>query len=106
METALTNSGYLTVEAANGREALAVFDPGKIDAVVLDIIMPEMEGFETLRALRRIHPDIKVLAISGGGQIGPQDYLVMAKKLGAQETLEKPFTYDALHSAMNRLLGP
>lgn len=106
LETALTSSGYLTVEAANGREALAVFDPEKIDAVVLDIIMPEMEGFETLRALRRIRPDVKVLAISGGGQIGPQDYLSMARKLGAQETLEKPFTYDALQSALNRLLAP
>ncbi len=105
LETVLTNSGFLVVEAANGREALAAYDPGKFDAVVLDIIMPEMEGLETLRALRRISPSIKVLAISGGGQISADDHLAMAKKLGSTATLEKPFTGSALLNALNFELG-
>ena len=105
LEKTLTNSGLLVVEAANGREAIAAYDPGKIDAVVLDIIMPDVEGLETLRALRRISPDVKVVAISGGGQICAEDYLTIARKLGAQRTLEKPFTASALLAALNELLG-
>ncbi|MBK8000116.1 MAG: response regulator [Verrucomicrobia bacterium] len=105
LETVLTSSGFLVAEAANGREALAAYDPGKFDAVVLDIIMPEMEGLETLRALQRISPGVKVLAISGGGQISADDHLSMAKKLGAGATLEKPFTGSAILNALDRLLG-
>ena len=105
LETVLTNSGFLVAEAANGREALAAYDPGKYDAVVLDIIMPEMEGLETLRALQRISPGVKVLAISGGGQICADEHLTIAKKLGAGATLEKPFTGTALLNALNLLLG-
>ncbi len=105
LETVLTSSGFLVAEAANGREALAAYDPGKYDAVVLDIIMPEMEGLETLRALQRISPAVKVLAISGGGQISADDHLSVAKKLGAAATLEKPFTGSALLNALDLLLG-
>ena len=105
LERTLTNSGFLVVEAANGREAVAAYDPGKIDAVVLDIIMPDVEGLETLRILRHISPDVKVIAISGGGQICAEDYLTIARKLGAQRALEKPFSASALLAALNELLG-
>lgn len=105
LEQILAKSGYVTVQAANGREALTSFDPGKIDAVVLDLIMPDIEGIETLSKLRRAHPGVKVLAISGGGQIGARDYLELASKLGAQETLAKPFTGEALINALERILG-
>ncbi len=105
LERTLTNSGFLVAEAANGREAIAAYDPGKIDAVVLDIIMPDVEGLETLRALRHISPNVKVIAISGGGQICAEDYLTLARKLGAQAALEKPFSAATLLSALNELLG-
>lgn len=105
LETALNSSGFLVAGAANGREALAAYDPGKFDAVVLDIIMPEMDGLETLRALRRISPVVKVLAISGGGQISADDHLAVARKLGAGAILEKPFTATALLTALDLLLG-
>ncbi len=105
LEKILTKSGFIAVQAANGREALASYDPAKIDAVVLDLIMPDIEGIETLTRLRRSSPDVKVLAMSGGGQIGPRDYLDLASKLGARETLAKPFTAEAFIGALNRVLG-
>lgn len=105
LEKILTKSGFIAVEAANGREALAAYDPGTIDAVVLDIIMPDVEGLETLRTWRRTSPGVRVLAISGGGQICAEDYLVLAAKLGAQETLAKPFTAATFLEALHRLLA-
>ncbi len=101
----LAKSGFAIVPAANGREALSAYDPSIIDAVVLDLIMPDVEGIETLTKLRRAAPGVKVLAISGGGQIGAKDYLDLASKLGAQETLEKPFTAEVFINALQRVLG-
>lgn len=105
LEQILTKSGFATVEAANGREALSTYDPARFDAVVLDLIMPDIEGIETLTKLRRAAPGIKVLAISGGGQIGAKDYLDLASKLGAKETLAKPFTAEAFIAALHRILN-
>lgn len=105
LEKTLTNSGFLVVQAANGREAIAAYDLGKIHAVVLDIIMPEVDGVETLRALRQVDPAVKVLAISGGGQICAEDYLAIARKLGAQRVLEKPFSASTLLATLHELLG-
>lgn len=101
----LAKSGFAIVPAANGREALSAYDPLNIDAVVLDLIMPDVEGIETLTKLKRTAPGVKVLAISGGGQIGAKDYLDLASKLGAQEILEKPFTAEAFIGALHRVLG-
>lgn len=105
LDQILIKSGFATVLATNGREAIAVYDPEKIEAVVLDLIMPDIEGIETLTKLRRSFPQVKVLAISGGGQIGAKDYLDLAAKLGARETLEKPFTSEAFIRALQRVLG-
>ena len=105
LEQILTKSGFATVQAANGREALSTYDPATIDAVVLDLIMPEIEGIETLTKLRRAVPEVKVLAISGGGQIGAKNYLELAAKLGAKETLAKPFSAEAFIGALKRVLG-
>jgi DNA-binding NtrC family response regulator len=105
LEQILTKSGFSTVLATNGREAIAAYDPEKIAAVVLDLIMPDIEGIETLTKLRRSFPKVKVLAISGGGQIGAKDYLDLAAKLGANATLAKPFTPEALMTELQRVLG-
>jgi len=105
LEAVLAKSGFIAVEAANGRDALAAYDPRRIDAVVLDLIMPDMEGLETLRALRRISTDVRVLAISGGGQKLPDDLLETALQFGARETLAKPFTSETFIQTLNRVLA-
>jgi CheY-like chemotaxis protein len=57
----------------------------------MDIIMPDMEGIETIRELKQDFADIKIIAISGGGRIDSEDYLHLAKMFGAQRTYTKPF---------------
>lgn len=96
--------GYDVADASNGKEGLKLFrkDPAKL--VITDLIMPEKEGIETIMALRRDFPDVKIIAISGGGIIGPKDYLETAKTLGADLTFTKPFELKELLEAVKELL--
>jgi YesN/AraC family two-component response regulator len=78
---------------ANGREAMALMQQTPCEVVVTDLFMPEQEGLETIMALRRQHPDTKIVAISGGGDQGKfTRTLDIAAKLGAHSTLQKPFS--------------
>ncbi|MBT5873675.1 MAG: response regulator, partial [Candidatus Latescibacteria bacterium] len=61
------------------------------EIVVTDILMPDMEGIETIRELKRINPDVKIIAMSGGGTIEANEYLKMALLFGAKSTISKPF---------------
>lgn len=96
--------GYDVADASNGKEGLKLFrkDPAKL--VITDLIMPEKEGIETIIALRRDFPDLKIIAISGGGIIGPKDYLEIAKTLGADFTFTKPLELKELLEAVKELL--
>ena len=97
--------GYEVLYAASGEEALAAAQQQHPDVVLLDILMPEMEGLETITELRRESPPVKVIAISGGGRIGPASYLRMAKMLGADRTFEKPVDTVQLLSTVEELLA-
>lgn len=83
----LESVGYEVREAPNGRRAVAEFRQRPADLLITDIFMPEQEGIETISALRREHPDLRIIAISG---IAGDHYLRMAKMLGARATLQKP----------------
>lgn len=90
--------------AGDGVEALRVLAQYPIDAVVTDLIMPEMEGIEMIEHLRRNHPEIPLIAMSGGGRhVGPAS-LQIAKIMGAQETLEKPFDPLLLARLLERMI--
>jgi CheY-like chemotaxis protein len=67
--------------------------------------MPEREGLETIMELRRDFPDVKIIAISGGGRVGPTGYLEVAKKLGAQRIFAKPFAIKEMLQAVQELIG-
>jgi DNA-binding response OmpR family regulator len=101
----LNAAGFDVVEAQDGKIAMKLFhqDP-LIDLVITDLIMPEKEGIETIIELRRDFPKVPIIAISGGGRIDPNDYLVLAKKLGAKITLEKPFCRKDIIDAVNELI--
>ncbi len=101
----LVREGYEVQDAQHGRQALDIYRRWSADVVLTDLIMPEMEGFETIMALKKIKPDVKVIAMSGGGRIGPAKYLGLAEKLGAAKTLEKPFEFRKLAKALSDLLG-
>jgi CheY-like chemotaxis protein len=103
---ALRHAGHSVVPARNGREALVFFDSGSFDLVITDIIMPEMEGIETIMQLRKAGGSIPILAISGDGRrCEAGSYLDLAGKLGADAALNKPFSAVQLRVAVARLTG-
>ena len=100
----LSEAGHDVVTATNGKEALLLFADTSFDLVVTDVGMPEKDGLETISHLRRKYPTLKIIAVSGGGRVEAGDYLVMARKLGAAQTLVKPFTGEQLIKAVDKVL--
>lgn len=92
--------------AGNGMEAMELSEQRDFDLVITDLIMPEKEGLETIVDLRKSSEDIPILAMSGGGRIGPRDYLETAKFVGANATLMKPFARAELIATIDELLSP
>jgi YesN/AraC family two-component response regulator len=101
----LTREGYEVVNANNGKEGMKVCREQKVDLIITDIIMPEKDGIEMILELRHDFPHLKVIAISGGGRLGPDGYLEMAQKLGASRTFFKPFNRKEILDAVQELLA-
>lgn len=101
----LRREGYTVVEAAEGGEGLKVLKSHPVDVVLVDLFMPGKEGLETIAELRRSHPGIKIIAMSGGGEKGHMDVLKAAKLMGARRTLAKPFSREDLIEALDDLLA-
>ncbi|MEJ2237940.1 MAG: response regulator [Gemmatimonadales bacterium] len=101
----LEREGHDVVEASDGKVALSLMRDNLPDVVVCDLFMPEMDGVEVLRKLRRDYPQMSVVAISGGGYQGQVQLLDVAKTLGAVAVLKKPFELGELVAAVNRALG-
>ncbi|HER08854.1 MAG TPA: response regulator [Bacteroides sp.] len=102
----LEKAGYETDLASNGKEGMDLFKKDPSDLVITDIIMPEKEGLETIREMKRIHPHLKIIAMSGGGKISAENYLETASIFGATRIIEKPFTQNEMVSAVNELMDP
>jgi DNA-binding NtrC family response regulator len=77
----LERAGHLVTCAHNGREASLVIARGQFDVVVTDILMPDRDGMELITEIAVKYPGVKMMAMSGGGQIGSDQYLSMAKGL-------------------------
>ena len=100
----LKRAGYEVVEALDGKQGLKLYRENPTDLIITDIIMPEKEGIETIMELQRDFPDVKIIAISGGGHILSENYLYMARVLGVQRTFAKPIARDELLKAVSELL--
>jgi CheY-like chemotaxis protein len=98
--------GHAVTIAENGREALRMLAADPFDLVITDLIMPEQEGIETISEIRRTNRSIPIVAISGGGRLGPGDYLETARYIGANATLAKPFARQELLATITTLLEP
>jgi len=105
LQRILVQEGYEVIEARDGVEALDLYDPASIDAVVTDIVMPEKEGLETIREIRKMNPAARIIAISGGGRIKPEDYLEWANRIGVDRTFTKPLRRVELLGAVAELLA-
>lgn len=104
----LERAGHHVTVAGDGHKGLALFGGSQFDMLFLDIFMPGMDGLETMRHVRTLHPKIPIVVISGRS-ITPDahaepDFLKMATKLGAVATLQKPFRADALLAAVDGCL--
>jgi DNA-binding response OmpR family regulator len=100
----LVKMGYSVLEARNGKEALRLAEVEPPDVMLTDIVMPEKEGLETIEDFRRLLPDVKIIAMSGGGRGSAIDYLKLAHLMGADHTLPKPFSLDELSVLLAAML--
>jgi len=105
LKLTLERAGHEVTEAEDGNQAVQKYDPASIDLVITDIVMPEKEGIETIMELRSLDAQVKIIAISGGGRINPDDYLNWARRFGVRHTFTKPVDRDQLLNGINDLLG-
>ena len=101
----LTRAGHEVVEASNGEIGTRLYRQEPADLVITDLFMPEKDGIEIIRELRRDFPEVKILAISGGARAASgATFLRVAAHLGATATLAKPFSTEDLLSAVTGAL--
>lgn len=97
LRAALEREGHAVEEASNGREALSLLAGRSFDVVLLDLVMPEMDGFETLAAIKADESlrHLPVIVISGVDEL---DAVVRCIEMGATDYLPKPFNAALLHA--------
>ncbi len=102
-QATLEDAGYRVLTAASGQDALDVCaaHPGEVAAVITDLVMPEMSGLATIRALRSAYPHLPIIAASGVADGQAQEAL----DAGARRFLSKPFTAEALCAALDEMLA-
>ncbi len=101
----LAARGYDVKTAENGAEAIQMANHEVFHLIMTDLIMPGQDGIETILALRAKHPKTRIIAMSGGFHGGKQSYLPLAGKIGACQTLAKPFGITTLMDAVEGALG-
>lgn len=103
LEMVLKSMGHDVYAAANGIEGVALCQEQLFDLVITDLIMPEMDGVETILELKIQMPELKIIAISGGGKY--VDIMETTYRLGADCALTKPFSVNDLSECVNRVLA-
>lgn len=98
----LMEHGYDVVEAENGRQALEVYQEVAPDGVLMDVTMPEMDGLEALKRLRRLDPNARVIMLTALGQ---ESVVLEAVRAGAKDFIVKPFDRDRLLTSIQRVVG-
>ena len=96
----LEDAGYEVEEASDSLEGTRLYRENPAD-----LIMPTKEGMETILDLKLEFPDVKIIAISGGGRVGPEPYLQIAEGFGAERVFMKPFDIKELLTAVEEIMG-
>lgn len=105
LECMLEASDHDVVSTVSAREGLShLAASARFDLVITDILMPDMDGIEVIREIRKIEDSPPVLGISGGGNMIAANDALAAAKIMADETLKKPFTIDELNGALQSIL--
>jgi DNA-binding response OmpR family regulator len=105
MQMILSAHGYQTCVAGGGPEGLGRLTQEQFDIVITDILMPDVDGIETIREIRKHHPSMKILAMSGGDYSGRFNSLISAHGLGADQIMRKPIDEDVLLTTIRGLAG-
>ena len=101
----LERAGHTVEDVGNGDAGLRAHRERPADLIITDIFMPERDGIETVRELRRESPQVKIIVISGGDRTQTMDLRKDAELLGAARSLRKPFELSELVRAVGELLG-
>jgi DNA-binding NtrC family response regulator len=101
----LSRAGYQVIEVKDGVQATHTLEETHVDVLVTDLLMPHKEGLETISEAKKSHPGLRIVAISGGGRVRPEGYLGMAKRFGADRTMQKPFTGEELVKVIAELIA-
>lgn len=101
----LARAGYEVASAGDGVQGMDLFHEKNPDLVITDIVMPQKEGLQTILEMKQAVPGIKVIAMSGGGRHGNNDYLKLARKFGAERTVTKPFLRDEMLAVVREVLS-
>jgi DNA-binding response OmpR family regulator len=92
--------GFDTIEISDSRQVRNILATHPVDAVVVDIVMPEKDGVELIAEIRTGWPHVRIVAISAGGRVGPKLYLEIAHQMGANACLPKPVEAERLRAAI------
>jgi len=102
----LEDAGYTVQAVKNGRQGMQWLEQEKADLIITDIYMDVMDGLEIVTAVKKSHPGMKLIVMSGGSKLMSADVLPIAKALGANRTLQKPLDMDVLLAAIAELDAP
>lgn len=103
LQERLILEGYEVRTAFDGRKGLRLYHDHAIDLVITDVLMPELDGLEVVRTLRRLSASLPIIVMSGGGS-RDLDFLVEAREFGATRTISKPFGLEELVTMVHDLL--
>jgi CheY-like chemotaxis protein len=101
----LVSAGYTVTQAFDGDEGLQLYRTYGFDLVITDLIMPDKEGIQIIRELRKENGKIRIIAMSAGGRGGATDYLKWARLMGAKQCLSKPIKREDLLNAVSTVLA-
>lgn len=104
IKSVLKRKAYDVVCASSGREGLTLLQQADFDLAICDMIMPDMEGLETITHLKKMRPRLPVIAMSGGGRTKNMDFLRLAENIGAADSLRKPFSGEDIVKVVERCL--
>ena len=107
LERMLKPMGCAVTCVVNGAEVVAQLKRGRFDLIVTDILMPGGDGFKLIGEIRKIQPDARILAISGGGRfMDSRNYLKIARTIGADAAGVKPFDRDLFMAGVSQAMAP
>jgi DNA-binding NtrC family response regulator len=102
----LEKAGHEVTCTTDARLAARLLREQKFEAVITDMLMPDKDGLEVMSDVRRHHPEVRIIASSGGGRVSSDSYLHIARKSGAHALLSKPFTMPELLASVEQAFGP